>query len=134
MSLGNEIKTFCESGGALVDEKAKLLKALGDFQGIITVLVGHAISSQASPENSKEIYKVGLNTTRALFAAGDVVIGWLLLRMAEIAAGKPSDDFYLGKIAAAKHFINVVLPHLTAERKIAEATDGSIMELPEKAF
>jgi len=26
------------------------------------------------------------------------------------------------------------LPHLTAERKIAEATDGSIMELPEKAF
>ncbi|MEY4455335.1 MAG: hypothetical protein RIQ45_858 [Actinomycetota bacterium] len=131
MSLGNEIKAFCESGGALADEKAKLLKALGDFQGIITVLVGHAMASQAKPE---EIYKVGLNTTRALFAAGDVVIGWLLLRMAEIAAGKPSDDFYLGKIAAAKHFINVVLPHLTAERKIAEATDGSIMELPEKAF
>ncbi|MBU3643335.1 MAG: acyl-CoA dehydrogenase [Candidatus Nanopelagicaceae bacterium] len=131
MSLGNEIKAFCESGGALADEKAKLLKALGDFQGIITVLVGHAMASQAKPE---EIYKVGLNTTRALFAAGDVVIGWLLLRMAEIAASKPSDDFYLGKIAAAKHFINVVLPHLTAERKIAEATDGSIMELPEKAF
>ena len=131
MSLGNEIKTFCESGGALAEEKAKLLKALGDFQGIITVLVGHAMASQAKPE---EIYKVGLNTTRALFAAGDVVIGWLLLRMAEIAAGKPSDDFYLGEIAAAKHFINVVLPHLTAERKIAEATDGSIMELPEKAF
>ena len=131
MSLGNEIKTFCESGGALADEKAKLLKALGDFQGIITVLVGHAMASQAKPE---EIYKVGLNTTRALFAAGDVVIGWLLLRQAEIAASKASDDFYLGKIAAAKHFINVVLPHLTAERKIAEATDGSIMELPEKAF
>ena len=131
MSLGNEIKTFCESGGALADEKAKLLKALGDFQGIITVLVGHAMASQTKPE---EIYKVGLNTTRALFAAGDVVIGWLLLRQAEIAASKVSDDFYLGKIAAAKHFINVVLPHLTAERKIAEATDGSIMELPEKAF
>ena len=131
MSLGNEIKTFCESGGALADEKAKLLKALGDFQGIITVLVGHAMASQTKPE---EIYKVGLNTTRALFAAGDVVIGWLLLRQAEIAASKASDDFYLGKIAAAKHFINVVLPHLTAERKIAEATDGSIMELPEKAF
>ena len=131
MSLGNEIKTFCESGGALADEKAKLLKALGDFQGIITVLVGHAMASRTKPE---EIYKVGLNTTRALFAAGDVVIGWLLLRQAEIAASKASDDFYLGKIAAAKHFINVVLPHLTAERKIAEATDGSIMELPEKAF
>ena len=131
MNLGAEIKAFCESGGAMADEKAKLLKALGDFQGIITVLVGHAMASQGKPE---EIYKVGLNTTRALFAAGDVVIGWLLLRMAEIAATKGNDDFYVGKIAAAKHFINVVLPHLTAERKIAEATDGSIMEIPEKAF
>ena len=54
--------------------------------------------------------------------------------MAEIATAKPADDFYTGKIAAAKHFVNVVLPHLTAERKIAEATDGSIMEIPEKAF
>lgn len=135
MSLGAEIKAFCESGGALADEKAKLLKALGDFQGIITTLVGHAMASQSKPE---EIYKVGLNTTRALFAAGDVIIGWLLLRMAEISENKlasgAQDDFYLGKIAAAKHFVNVVLPHLTAERKIAEATDGSIMEIPEKAF
>ncbi|MEY4422857.1 MAG: hypothetical protein RL581_1395, partial [Actinomycetota bacterium] len=130
-SLSNEIKAFCESGGALADEKAKLLKALGDCEGIISTMIGYAVASQSKPD---EIYKVGLNTTRALFAAGDVVIGWLLLRQAEIAASKASDDFYLGKIAAAKHFINVVLPHLTAERKIAEATDGSIMELPEKAF
>jgi alkylation response protein AidB-like acyl-CoA dehydrogenase len=135
MSLGAEIKAFCESGGAFADEKAKLLKALGDFQGIIATLVGFAMASQSKPE---EIYKVGLNTTRALFAAGDVIISWLLLRMAEISESKSSqgqqDDFYTGKIAAAKHFINVVLPHLTAERKIAEATDGSIMDLPEKAF
>ena len=135
MSLGAEIKAFCESGGALADEKAKLLKALGDFQGIVATLVGFAMASQSKPE---EIYKVGLNTTRALFAAGDVIISWLLLRMAEISESKSSqgqqDDFYTGKIAAAKHFINVVLPHLTAERKIAEATDGSIMDLPEKAF
>jgi alkylation response protein AidB-like acyl-CoA dehydrogenase len=131
MTLGAEIKAFCESGGAMADEKAKLLKALGDFQGIVTTLVGYAMASQSNPT---EIYKVGLNTTRALFAAGDVVVGWLLLRMAEIASAKPADDFYTGKIAAAKHFVNVVLPHLTAERKIAEATDGSIMDLPEKAF
>jgi alkylation response protein AidB-like acyl-CoA dehydrogenase len=134
MTLGAEIKAFCESGGPssnLAEEKAKLLKALGDFQGIITILVGHAMASQANP---KEIYKVGLNTSRALFAAGDVVVGWLLLRMAEISSAKPADDFYTGKIAAAKHFVNVVLPHLTAERKIAEVTDGSIMDLPEKAF
>ena len=102
MTLGSEIKAFCESGGALADEKAKLLKALGDFQGIVTTLVGYAMASQSNP---KEIYKVGLNTSRVLFAAGDVVVGWLLLRMAEISSAKPADDFYTGKIAAAKHFV-----------------------------
>lgn len=135
MRLGQEIKTFCESDGALKEEKAKLLKALGDFQGIIAVLVNYAMESQSKPE---EIYKVGLNTSRALFAAGDVIVAWLLLRMAEIAENKlasnGADDFYIGKIAAAKHFISVVLPHVTAERKIAESSDGSIMEIPEKAF
>jgi hypothetical protein len=63
-----------------------------------------------------------------------VIIAWLLLRQGEIASTKGDDPFYVGKVAAAKHFVNVVLPHLTAERKIAESTDGSIMQLPENAF
>ena len=34
---------------------------------------------------SRNIYKVGLNTTRLLMALGDVVCAWLLLRQAEVA-------------------------------------------------
>ena len=135
--LGKEIQTFAEAGGAHAEEKQALLKALGDLNGIIGVLVGHAMASQ---ENPAEIYKVGLNTSRALMAVGDVIISWLLLRQADIAAEKlaagagKDTDFYTGKIASAKFFITTVLPHITADRKIVEGTDSSIMEIPESAF
>ena len=100
--LGKEIQTFAEAGGAHAEEKQALLKALGDLNGIIGVLVGHAMASQ---EKSEEIYKVGLNTSRALMAVGDIIISWLLLRQADIAAEKlaagagKDADFYTGKIA-----------------------------------
>ena len=135
--LGKEIQAFAESGGAHAEEKQALLKALGDLNGIIGVLVGHAMASQ---ENPAEIYKVGLSTSRALMAVGDVIITWLLLRQADIAAEKlaagagKDTDFYTGKIASAKFFVATVLPHITADRKIVEGTDSSIMEIPESAF
>jgi alkylation response protein AidB-like acyl-CoA dehydrogenase len=135
--LGKEIQAFAESGGAHAEEKQALLKALGDLNGIIGVLVGHAMASQ---EKADEIYKVGLSTSRALMAVGDVIISWLLLRQADIATAKlaagagKDTDFFTGKIASAKFFVATVLPHITADRKIVEATDSTIMEIPESAF
>ena len=135
--LGKEIQAFAESGGAHAAEKQALLKALGDLNGIIGVLVGHAMASQ---EKSDEIYKVGLNTSRTLMAVGDVICAWLLLRQAEIATSRLGTangkdlDFYNGKIASARFFIQNYLPHITADRKIVEATDNSIMEISESAF
>jgi len=134
--LAKEIGAFADRGGELADEKAALGKALADVNGMMGVLVGFAMESQEKPE---EIYKAGLQTTRLLMAAGEVIIAWLLLRQAEIAiekapsAGRDS-DFYTGKIASAKFFVRTVLPHLTAERKIMEAENGAIMDIPESAF
>jgi len=134
--LGKEIQKFAESGGVHQEEKQALLKALGDLNGIIAVLVGHAMESQSEPE---KIYQVGLNTSRCLMAVGDIITAWLLLRQAEIAveklpnAGKDA-DFYTGKIASAKFFVQNYLPHITADRKIVEATNGAIMEIPVNAF
>jgi len=135
--LGKEIQAFAGTGGVHAAEKQALLKALADLNGIIGVLVGHAMASQ---EKADEIYKVGLSTSRALMAVGDVIISWLLLRQADIAAEKlaagagKDTDFYTGKIASAKFFVATVLPHITADRKIVEATDSTIMEIPESAF
>jgi alkylation response protein AidB-like acyl-CoA dehydrogenase len=134
--LGKEIQKFAESGGVHQEEKQALVKALGDLNGIVAVLVGHAMESQSEPE---KIYQVGLNTSRCLMAVGDIITAWLLLRQADIAAEKlpnagKDSDFYTGKIASAKFFVQNYLPHITADRKIVEATNGAIMEIPVNAF
>jgi len=124
--------------GVLAAERELLGKALEDVQGIIAALGGWAMASQENPD---EIYRVGLNTTRLLMASGDLVIGWLLLRQAEVAlaaleagATGKDKDFYEGKVVTAKWFAQNRLPLLAAERAVAEATDDAIMNLPEEAF
>ena len=132
--ISSEMAAFAGSGGALATEKQAFGKALQDVGTMISTMVGHAMASQ---ENSEELYKIGLNTSRLLMAVGDVVIAWLLLRQAEIAStrldGKDA-EFYAGKVAAAKYFVSHILPHITADRKIVEAEDGSLMTLAEGSF
>lgn len=127
-----------EGSGQLATERELLGKALEDVQGIIGVMGQWAMASQ---EDSAELYRVGLNTTRLLMASGDLIIGWLLIRQAEVALaalnGDVSDrdrNFYEGKVATARWFAANRLPLLTAERTIAEATDLAVMELAEEAF
>ena len=108
---------------------------------MVTAMHGLAV---ASLERPAEIYRAGLNTTRLLIALGDLVIGWLLARQAEVAlaaldgqdAGLSDRDraFYQGKLATARFFAQTVLPRLAAEREIVEATTLDLMELPEEAF
>ena len=106
-------------------------------------MVGHMINDLMSAQDEiRNIYKVGLNTSRLLMALGDVVCAWLLLRQAEVALEKLGAEdgggkdraFYEGKVAAAQFFAQYNLPKISAERAIAEATDLSLMDLDEAAF
>jgi len=70
---------------------------------------------------------------------GDLLVGWLLVRQAEVALaaldrGDPADDFYRGKVAAARFFCATVLPRLTADAAIVENTSTDLMELPDTAL
>ena len=135
--LAKEIGAFVATGGNNATEKVELGKALEEMQAIIGLLVTHAMASQEKPE---EIYKCGLNTTRLLMSVGDVIISWLLLRQADIAALKicsatgKEKDFYEGKIAASRYFIHNFLPLISATRAIVEREDGEIMKVSEGAF
>lgn len=127
-----------EGSGQFAVERELLGKALEDVQALVGTLGGWAA---ASLENPQEIYRVGLNTTRLLMATGDLVIGWLLLRQAEVAAkaleaGPAERDraFYTGKVEGARWFARNRLPLLAAERVVAEATTLDIMELAEESF
>ena len=131
------IKNTAE-GDQLAAERELLGTALEDVQGLIGTLGGWLMKSQ---ENPNELYRVGLNTTRLLLACGDLIIGWLLLKQADVAtaalAGGPNDrdrKFYEGKVATAKWFAQNRLPLLTAERAVAEATTLEVMEIDEDLF
>ena len=144
--LAGEIEGFVKSeagNGRLKVERELLATALEDGNAIVATMIGHLMSADVNAEGGdvRNIYKVGLNTTRLLMVLGDIVCAWLLLRQAEVALEKlggevkASDrDFYEGKVAAAQFFARQVLPMVNAERQIAESVDASLMDLPESAF
>ncbi|AKT50549.1 acyl-CoA dehydrogenase [Arsenicicoccus sp. oral taxon 190] len=142
-ALAEQIETFCESGPeALAEERAQLGKALESVQGILGFMAGELMDSDPRQDGDlRNVYKVGLNTTRLLLAAGDLVVGWLLLRQAEVAqaalaagASGKDKDFYLGKVAAASFFARNVLPRLRSEMVMAQMTGLDLMDVPEGAF
>jgi alkylation response protein AidB-like acyl-CoA dehydrogenase len=123
----------------LKEERLALGQALTDVQGMIAAMLGWLGQSQA--DEPRALYQVGLTSRRLLLALGDLVVGWLLQRQAEVAlralAGSPSaadQPFYQGKVAAARFFASEVLPRLSADRKIIESTTLDLMDLPEEAF
>ena len=136
----SEIKEFAagEAGnGRLKTERAALAAAVADVEAMVAAMSGYALASLEQPA---EVYKAGLNSTRLLMALGDLLIGWLLARQAEVAiraldegAGR-DQAFYQGKLATARFFAETVLPRLALERQLAETTTLDLMELPEEAF
>ncbi|MBF9068325.1 acyl-CoA dehydrogenase [Streptacidiphilus fuscans] len=125
-------------GEELAAERDLLAAAAGDLEAIVGTMLAQLGSVE---QDTRNMYKVGQNTTRLLLASGDVVVGWLLMRQASVAqaklaAGASEKDvpFYQGKIAAARFFTRNVLPGVHTQRQIAEGIDNAIMDLPEEAF
>jgi alkylation response protein AidB-like acyl-CoA dehydrogenase len=141
-AVSGEISAFLDSiadEGRLKEEAAALRRALEDFGGMVAAMLGQLTSAQ---EDVRNVYKVGQNTTRLLLSAGDVLIGFLLLRQAAVAlvrldangVGTADRAFYEGKPAAARFFALTVLPELTARRLVIESTDNALMDVPEQSF
>jgi hypothetical protein len=141
-ALSAEIGQFVaslEDEGRLKEEAAALGTALEEVGGMVAAMVGQLSSSKHDVRN---VYKVGQNTTRLLLAAGDLMIGYLLLRQAVVALGKLDRNglsaadrcFYAGKPAVARFFALTVLPELSARRLVVESTDNALMDVPEAAF
>ena len=120
-----------EGGEALAAERAALAKGLGDIQGILMALLG---------KMNEDVYHVGFQGNRVLYALAEIVIGWLLLRHAAVAltamptASRADKAYYEGKVASLRWFCKNVLPQLTLTRKLVEASDLALMDLAEEAF
>ncbi|GAA4243700.1 acyl-CoA dehydrogenase [Dactylosporangium darangshiense] len=142
LTVAGEIQQFLEAeggNGQLKVERAALGKALAEVQQILGIFTGWLGEAQAG--DPQALYKVGLNSRRFLLDLGDIVVGWLLQRQAEVAlkalAGEvsPADKaFYEGKVAAAKFFAHEILPRVGADRRVIESTALDAMQLSEDAF
>jgi hypothetical protein len=141
-ALSGEITEFLaslEDESRLKEERAALQKALEDFGGMVAAMFGQLMSGQ---EDVRNVYKVGQNATRLLLSAGDLMVGYLLLRQASVALraldanGVSTADraFYEGKPAVARFFAMTVLPELAARRQVVEAMDNALMDVKEESF
>jgi alkylation response protein AidB-like acyl-CoA dehydrogenase len=138
-----EIAAFAAAdngNGRLKAERAAIAEGLAHVQAALNAMNSFAVASAERPE---EVYKVGLTSVRLLLAVGDLIIGWLLARQAEVAlraldngdALSAADrDFYTGKLGVARFFAATVLPRLESDAKIIEQTTTDLMEVPEGAF
>jgi alkylation response protein AidB-like acyl-CoA dehydrogenase len=125
--------------GRLKTERAAIAEGVGHVEAMLNALTGFLIGSLEQPE---EIYKVGQQSVRVLLGFGDLIVGWLLARQAEVAGHaldradltEPARDFYTGKRAAARFFATQVLPRLASDRRIVEESTNDLMEIPEAAF
>lgn len=135
-ALAAEITEFVKGGpdnDPFAEEREKLGRMLDDAQGHIGSMVEHLMANLGGERD--EIYKVGLHATPLLDSMAEVVIAWQMLRQAEVAHDKiGSDEFYVGKVAAARWLIADVAPKVAARREAAVTEDGSLMELPVEAF
>jgi hypothetical protein len=145
-ALSAEIQGFLDSiaeEGRLKVEREAVGRALTEVGTMVAAMIAQLTSAQ---DDIRNVYKVGLNTTRLLMSCGDLAIGWLLLRQAQVAltkldgnhfggaSGAADKSFYEGKLAVARFFATTVLPELVARRKVVESTDNAIMDIAEDAF
>ena len=136
------VKEMVDSGpDHLADERKALGQALEDVQGHLGVHSQQAMAAMQDAEQREELYKIGLHSVALLDSISELLIGWLLLRQAEVAgaaldAGAASGDeaFYTGKLAVAAWWARTVLPKARQRRELAAAEDGAIMELDIESF
>jgi alkylation response protein AidB-like acyl-CoA dehydrogenase len=142
MTVAGAVQEFltAEGGnGQLKEERLALGAALTDFQAMMGTVTGWFAEAQG--DDPRVLYRIGLVSRRLLLALGDVLIGWLLQRQADVALRALATEktpaeraFYEGKVAAARFFAREVLPRLSADRRIVESTTQELMDLPEESF
>jgi alkylation response protein AidB-like acyl-CoA dehydrogenase len=128
-----QVRETAEGGGGgkeLEAERAALGRALGDVETMLGTLMGKL---------GESVYHVGLQGNRVLMAVAELVIGWLLVRHAQVALERmksnPGDRaFYTGKLASARWYCHEVLPGLAHAARMVEASNLDLMEVPEESF
>src|SRR5699024_6923974 len=120
-----------KGGEDFANERALLGTGLESVQKMLETAIGFM---------SKSVYLIGLNANRILESLAEVMIGYLLLDQAILAAERRVDAnetdraFYDGKIASARFFLQQVLPEIPARLRIVQSSTLDIMEMDDASF
>ena len=150
-------RKLMQNGGAgfaaYVKEIADFTAAHGEDHGLaaeVRALAAASTSLQAAAGQLMDFFTNG-NVDQVMLVANsflemmsEVTIAHLLLEAAVIADKRRTDSdedltaedfaFYGGKIAAAKHYANYVLPGVHAKLAAMQSQDRSVLDLPDAGF
>ena len=77
---------------------------------------------------------LGAGSYAFMHLLGRVAVGWMWLRMAEVAAGKEADRFYAAKLATARFYAERWLPECATLTRTIEAGSETVMALEPEQF
>jgi alkylation response protein AidB-like acyl-CoA dehydrogenase len=107
-----EFLASLEDENRLKEERAALQKGLEDLGGIVAAMFGQLMSGR---EDVRNVYKVGQNANRLLLSAGDLMVGYLLLRQASVALAKLDED----ADSSQSHSDRKLSPQSHSDRKLS---------------
>jgi hypothetical protein len=123
--------------------KARAVDSLKDiaqkFEAALTRL-GEVAAHMANTAMSPDFEKAFAFAYPFMEVTGDVVMAWMLLWRATIAAKslaeKPAHqaDFYMGQIKTAEYFINTILPVCLGKMNAIEGGNCAVLEMTDAGF
>jgi alkylation response protein AidB-like acyl-CoA dehydrogenase len=120
------VEEACEAAGTGVGFIAlPFREAVHEAREAVRFLIG---SASADPDT------VGGGSYAFMHLIGTLAAGWMWLRMADIADGKPGDSFYAAKLATARYYAEHWLPECAVLTRRIEAGAGAVMALEPEQF
>jgi butyryl-CoA dehydrogenase len=107
---------------------------LSDHAGQLEALWGRIGQVTATLYGAGDMNKTLANASLYLEAVGHVVIAWMWLEQALVAAPAGDDDFYRGKLQACRYFFNWELPKSAQQLDLLETIDTTTLDMREAWF
>ena len=124
---------------AFAKSKTKLEELAGDLETVVNKL-GEVGIHMGTTAMSPKLLNAFAFAHPFMEVTGDVVIAWMLLWRASIAASKidkakkKDKAFYEGQIKSAEFFIKTMLPITLGKMNAILANNGAAVEISEDAF
>ncbi len=114
------------------DEDGDLTELAGD----VFSLLDHLVEATRELHAAGDVNKTLANASVYLEAFGHIVMAWIWIEQALVAAAAPNrhDDFYRGKLQACQYFIRWELPKVRPMLNLLESIDTTTLDMKDAWF